>query len=664
MELTQIKGLGMKTCEKLDKLGIKDIKSLLTFYPFRYNIIKRSNLKEVKNNEQITIDGIIESIPSIFYFKGKKDKMNFKLNTGFKTFNIVIFNRGFLKNKLTIGTEITVVGKIDKIKSIIVVSDLYFGKIDKERIEPVYHTTFGLSNKQIRKYINSTVNLGYEIDDYIPTFISQKYHLLNKSEAIRYLHNPVDEIKLKQSIKRTKYEELFIYMLKMNYLKQSKKIDHGLKRDISYDKVEQFIDDLPFELTRDQIKSVEEIYKDLTDDMRMNRLLQGDVGSGKTIVAFITMYINYLGGYQSALMAPTEILAQQHYQNSKELFKKYNIDIALLTGKTKTKEKKEIYEKLKNGTIDFIIGTHALFTDDVIYKNLGLVITDEQHRFGVNQRSNLKNKGTTPDILYMSATPIPRTYALTLYGDMDVSNIKTLPSGKKEIITTLKTEKEIKDVLTSMYNELKQRHQIYVVAPLIEESDKIDLKNVYDLEEKFNKAFGKICNIDILHGKMKPSEKEEVMQKFKENKINILISTTVIEVGVDVKNATMMVIFDAERFGLSALHQLRGRVGRNNLQSYCILISNYEKERLNVLTKTNDGFKVSEEDFLLRGSGDIFGLRQSGDMIFKMADLKQDFNILLKAKEDSEYLLKNLAKLDPKEQQKYLNLITKATNLD
>lgn len=664
MELTQIKGLGMKTCEKLDKLGIKDIKSLLTFYPFRYNIIKRSNLKEVKNNEQITIDGIIESIPSIFYFKGKKDKMNFKLNTGFKTFNIVIFNRGFLKNKLTIGTEITVVGKIDKIKSIIVVSDLYFGKIDKERIEPVYHTTFGLSNKQIRKYINSTVNLGYEIDDYIPTFISQKYHLLNKSEAIRHLHNPVDEIKLKQSIKRTKYEELFVYMLKMNYLKQSKKIDHGLKRDISYDKVEQFIDDLPFELTRDQIKSVEEIYKDLTDDMRMNRLLQGDVGSGKTIVAFITMYINYLGGYQSALMAPTEILAQQHYQNSKELFKKYNIDIALLTGKTKTKEKKEIYEKLKNGTIDFIIGTHALFTDDVIYKNLGLVITDEQHRFGVNQRSNLKNKGTTPDILYMSATPIPRTYALTLYGDMDVSNIKTLPSGKKEIITTLKTEKEIKDVLTSMYNELKQRHQIYVVAPLIEESDKIDLKNVYDLEEKFNKAFGKICNIDILHGKMKPSEKEEVMQKFKENKINILISTTVIEVGVDVKNATMMVIFDAERFGLSALHQLRGRVGRNNLQSYCILISNYEKERLNVLTKTNDGFKVSEEDFLLRGSGDIFGLRQSGDMIFKMADLKQDFNILLKAKEDSEYLLKNLTKIDPKEQQKYLNLITKATNLD
>lgn len=664
MELTQIKGLGMKTCEKLDKLGIKDIKSLLTFYPFRYNIIKRSNLKEAKNNEQITIDGIIESIPSIFYFKGKKDKMNFKLNTGFKTFNIVIFNRGFLKNKLTIGTEITVVGKIDKIKSIIVVSDLYFGKIDKERIEPVYHTTFGLSNKQIRKYINSTVNLGYEIDDYIPTFISQKYHLLNKSEAIRHLHNPVDEIKLKQSIKRTKYEELFVYMLKMNYLKQSKKIDHGLKRDISYDKVEQFIDDLPFELTRDQIKSVEEIYKDLTEDMRMNRLLQGDVGSGKTIVAFITMYINYLGGYQSALMAPTEILAQQHYQNSKELFKKYNIDIALLTGKTKTKEKKEIYEKLKNGTIDFIIGTHALFTDDVIYKNLGLVITDEQHRFGVNQRSNLKNKGTTPDILYMSATPIPRTYALTLYGDMDVSNIKTLPSGKKQIITTLKTEKEIKDVLTSMYNELKQRHQIYVVAPLIEESDKIDLKNVYDLEEKFNKAFGKICNIDILHGKMKPSEKEEIMQKFKENKINILISTTVIEVGVDVKNATMMVIFDAERFGLSALHQLRGRVGRNNLQSYCILISNYEKERLNVLTKTNDGFKVSEEDFLLRGSGDIFGLRQSGDMIFKMADLKQDFNILLKAKEDSEYLLKNLTKIDPKEQQKYLNLITKATNLD
>ena len=373
----------------------------------------------------------------------------------------------------------------------------------------------------------------------------------------------------------------------------------------------------------------------------MNRLLQGDVGSGKTIVAIISMYINYLSGYQSALMAPTEILAIQHYENLKNLLKDYDIKIGLLTGKLKAKEKRELYQKLQDGTIDFIVGTHALFSEEVLYKNLGLVITDEQHRFGVNQRSNLKNKGITPDILYMSATPIPRTYALTLYGDMDISSIKTVPNGKKEIITTLKKESEMKDVLTSIYGELKKGHQAYIIAPLIEESDKSDLKNVFELEENMNKAFGKLYKIGVLHGKMINSEKEAIMNDFKENKIQILISTTVIEVGIDVANATMMVIFDSFRFGLSALHQLRGRVGRNKLQSYCILISNRETERLNILTKTNDGFKISEEDFLLRGSGDLFGFKQSGDMVFQLANLKNDYRILLKAKEDSETYLKN-----------------------
>ena len=372
----------------------------------------------------------------------------------------------------------------------------------------------------------------------------------------------------------------------------------------------------------------------------MNRLLQGDVGSGKTIVAIISMYMNYLSGYQSALMAPTEILAIQHYQNIKKLFGE-DIKVGLLTGKLKVKEKKELLKKLENGDIDMIIGTHALISEDVKYKNLGLVITDEQHRFGVNQRGNLKNKGITPDILYMSATPIPRTYALTLYGDMDISNIKTIPSGKKEIITTLKKENEMKDVLTSMLNELKNNHQIYVISPLIEESEKIDLENIYALEEKMNKAFGKYYKIGVLHGKMSNEEKEVIMSKFQNNEIQILISTTVIEVGIDVKNATMIVIWDAFRYGLSTLHQLRGRVGRNDLQSYCILVSNRETERLKILTQTCDGFKISEEDFLLRGSGDLFGIKQSGDMIFKVADLKKDYKILLKAKEDSEKFLLN-----------------------
>ena len=372
----------------------------------------------------------------------------------------------------------------------------------------------------------------------------------------------------------------------------------------------------------------------------MNRLLQGDVGSGKTIVSFIAMYANYLSGYQSALMAPTEILATQHFSNLKDIFKDYNLNVALLTGSTTKKEKDLMYEELKNGDIDIIVGTHALIQDDVTYHNLGLVITDEQHRFGVNQRANLQNKGQKPDTLYMSATPIPRTYALTIYGDMDVSTIKTRPKGRKKIKTVVKANKEIKDVLGLMYEELKQGHQIYVIAPLIEESENSDLTNVNDLKEKMTLAYGSKYKIDLVHGKMASAAKELIMKEFLQNKVQILISTTVIEVGVDVPNATMMVIFNAERFGLSTLHQLRGRVGRSELQSSCILISDNDTKRLEIMENTNDGFEISEEDFKLRGHGDLFGTKQSGDMTFKIADLKADYKILLQAREDSlEYLL-------------------------
>ena len=372
----------------------------------------------------------------------------------------------------------------------------------------------------------------------------------------------------------------------------------------------------------------------------MNRLLQGDVGSGKTIVAFLAMYYNSICGYQSALMAPTEILAIQHYNNIKEVFKDLNIEIALLTGSISKKEKQHKNKRLERGDISVVIGTHALIQEDVKYGNLGLVITDEQHRFGVNQRANLKNKGIAVDVLYMSATPIPRTYALTIYGDMDISTIKQLPSGRKPVKTVVKSEKEMKDVLTSMHEELKNNHQIYVIAPLIEQSDNSDMTNVYNLRDKMNLAFGSKYNIDIVHGKMKPEAKELIMGEFKQNKINILISTTVIEVGVDVENATMIVIFDAERFGLSTLHQLRGRVGRNKFESKCILISNTEKERLKIMETTYDGFEISEQDFKLRGAGDLFGVKQSGDMSFKIANLKSDYKILVQAKKDSLEFLK------------------------
>ena len=440
---------------------------------------------------------------------------------------------------------------------------------------------------------------------------------------------------------RLKYEELFEFMFKINYLKEeNKKANSGIARSIDESKVDEFISHLPYELTKDQNTAVNTIIKDLESPNRMNRLLQGDVGSGKTIVSFIAMYANYLSGYQSALMAPTEILATQHFSNLKDIFKDYNLNMALLTGSTPKKEKDLIYEELKNGDIDIIVGTHALIQDDVTYHNLGLVITDEQHRFGVNQRANLQNKGQKPDTLYMSATPIPRTYALTIYGDMDVSTIKTRPKGRKKIKTVVKTNKEIKDVLKMMYEELKQGHQIYVIAPLIEESENSDLTNVNDLKEKMTLAFGSKYKIDLVHGKMASAAKELIMNEFLQNKVQILISTTVIEVGVDVPNATMMVIFNAERFGLSTLHQLRGRVGRSELQSSCILISDNDTKRLEIMENTNDGFEISEEDFKLRGHGDLFGTKQSGDMTFKIADLKADYKILLQAREDSlEYLL-------------------------
>ena len=661
MTLEDIKGIGPKSLNLLNKLGINTIDDLVNFYPFRYDVIKRSDLNNIEDNDKIIIDGIVESVPNVFYFGKRKDKMYFKLNTGENIFNINIFNRGFLKSRLKIGTSITVIGKLDKKHNLIIVNDINFGLIKETKIVPIYHTTYGIGMNNIRKYINGCLN-NYNSINYIPDYLIEKYKFIDKKQAINIVHNPDNLNNLNKALNRLKYEELFLFMCKMNYLKNNERNKVGLKRNIDKEKVYEFMNNLSFELTQDQKNSIEDIYTDLTEPYRMNRLLQGDVGSGKTIVAFTSLFINYLSGYQGALMAPTEVLAIQHYNNIKEIFKDYNINIQLLIGKTTKTEKKKINEDLKNGKINIIIGTHALFTSDVEYKNLGLVVTDEQHRFGVNQRANLKNKGITPDVLYMSATPIPRTYALTLYGDMEISNIKTLPNGKKDIITTVKSEKEIKDVLTSMYNELKANHQIYVIAPLVEESDKVDFNNVYELEEKMNKAFGKLYKVGVLHGKMSSKEKDEVMTKFKNNEIQILISTTVIEVGIDVSNATMIVVFDAYMFGLSSLHQLRGRVGRNNLQSYCILVSNNETERLNILTETNDGFKISESDFKLRGAGDLFGVKQSGDMVFNIADLKRDYNVLLKAKDDSIEFLKDENKL--KGNSKLVNIIKNNFGLD
>lgn len=637
MQLEQIKGLGPKTINILRRLGINNYNDLISYYPFRYEIIRKTDLNSVLDGDKVVVDGTIEVSATINYLRNHKDKMDFKLNTGDKLINVTIFNRGFLKSKLIVGTSITIIGKYDKKKNSIIASDIKFKLIGNEtKIEPIYHVTTGINSNQLNTIILNAIN--DSIVDYIPDYLNEKYSFKDKLYCIKKIHKPDNLSELESIKEKLKYEELFIFMLKMNYLK-NKKEQIGLSRNVDVNKIKEFINTLPFKLTQDQEKSVYEIFNDLNSKKRMNRLLQGDVGSGKTIVSFIALYINYLAGYQGALMAPTEILAYQHYINIKKILP--DLNIVLLTGKLKVSEKKKIYSSLKDGSIDIVIGTHALISEDVIYKNLGLVITDEQHRFGVNQRSSLKNKGIMPDILYMSATPIPRTYAITLFGDMDISSIKTKPNGRKEIISYLKKDSEIKDVLQMMYDQIKLKHQIYVIAPLIEESEKIELENVTKLKDKMELAFGKVCKVGLMHGKLSSKEKDEIMEKFKNNEIQILISTTVIEVGVDVANATMMVVFDSYRFGLSALHQLRGRVGRSDLQSYFVMISNQEAARLKVLVNTNDGFEISEADFKLRGSGDMFGLRQSGDMQFKLADLKQDYKMLVQAKEDSLEFLNN-----------------------
>ena len=595
----------------------------------------------MKEDDKVIIDGRVESLPIILRFNKGLNKMNFRLASSKHVVGVSIFNRAYLKTQLSIGTNVIVIGKYDKTKNIVTASDVRIGSLGNSlKIEPVYHLTTGITSKNLKTYINLGILMyGKNVKDLIPNYILERYKFVNKKTALNIVHNPSDIDKLKQVQIRLKYEELFAFMVKINYLKENNKKENGLNRNILESDIENFYSRLHFTLTNDQKKAIREIVDDLNSSKRMNRLLQGDVGCGKTIVAIIAMYLNKLSGYQSALMAPTEILATQHYQNIKDLLGD-SVHVELLVGSLSKKEKTRIYQGLQDGDIDIIVGTHALIQSDVVYSNLGLVVTDEQHRFGVNQRENLKNKGIMPDVLYMSATPIPRTFALTIYGDMDISVIKELPAGRKPIKTYIKKNDEIKDVLEMMLQELENGHQIYVIAPLIEDSENTDLTSVNELRDKMSLAFGKKYNIAMLHSKIGALQKDEIMNNFKDGKIHILISTTVIEVGVNVPNATMMVIFDANRFGLSTLHQLRGRVGRGSLDSKCVLISSQETERLNILEKTTDGFMISEEDFKLRGSGDVFGTKQSGDMQFKIASIKDDYKILVKANEDAKEFLK------------------------
>jgi len=641
MKLEQLPKIGPKTINILNKININTVEDLLTYYPYRYNVIKFINIDEANENMICYIKAKILSVPKVAYIKKNFNRLDFIASNSNQDFKVTIFNRAYLKQSLTLDKEIVLIGKFSKLKNIFVANDIKYN-MNEERIEPIYHLTEGLKNSSLETMISNALKENIFLNDYIPSYLSEKYHFLNKDEAIRKIHQPESPSDIKNSMLKLIYEELFIYTFKINYLKSINKVTNGLPKKFDETQIQDFLSSLNFELTKDQLTTIEDILKDMKENKRMNRLVLGDVGSGKTIVAFVAILANYFSGYQSTFMAPTEILAKQHFTSIKEYFKEYDINIALLTGNLTKKQKENIYNQISNGKIDIVIGTHALLNDNLNFQNLGLVITDEQHRFGVNQRNLLQNKGLNggADVLYLSATPIPRTYALTIYGDLDLSQIKTKPNIRKEIITKIASEQNIKEVLFKMYEELKLKHQIFVVSPLIEQNDELNINSVIELKEKLNKAFSNKVRIEILHGKLKQKEKDELMKEFQENKINILISTTVIEVGIDIPNASMMVIYNAERFGLATLHQLRGRVGRSNIQSYCYLVTNNSNnERLKVMEKSSDGFYIAEQDFKQRGQGDLFGVKQSGDMSFKIADLKRDFSILSQANIDAENFL-------------------------
>ena len=641
MELADIKGVGPKKLLELEDLGIYTVEDLLTYYPYRYDLFEPGELTSQYDHERIAINVVVETTATTAFIRKNFNKLQFRVNHKGKVMYAVIFNRAFLKPHLVIGKTITLIGKYDEARNTFICDDIKLSFLTKKEIIPIYHVKKGIKNNDIRKIIENALLDSVKIPDYVPQEFMMKYDFISKKQALRMIHRPHTEEEIRKAKVYLKYEELFLFLFKIAYMKEENENMRKIEKYFDENKVNQFIDSLPFSLTDSQNEALSLILKDIESNKKMNRLVLGDVGSGKTIISFISMYANFLAGYQSVLMAPTEVLARQHFISAINYFKDFHVTVDILVGSMTKKEKEAVKQRLVSGDIDILIGTHAIIEESVLFYRLGLVITDEQHRFGVKQREILKSKGEVPDALYMSATPIPRTYALTLYGDLDVSFIKHKPSGRKEIITKIKKYNELKEVLLHILEEIKKGHQVYVVASIIDDNQELDLKSVETLKEKFNMAYQGKIPIEILHGKLKQKDKDAIMERFKKNETKILISTTVIEVGVDVKNATVMVIFDADRFGLATIHQLRGRVGRNNMNSYCYLICDKEIDRLKVLEESNDGFYIAEKDLELRGEGDLFGTMQSGVKTFKIANLKTDLKIMMQAKCDSEEYLKS-----------------------
>ena len=641
--VTMLAGVGAKRADSLASLGIQTIEDLLTYYPFRYEDIQERNLNEILDQEKVTLKGLVVSPPVMSRFGYKKNRLQFRMMQDHAVFNVSFFNQTYLKDKVILSEEIAVYGKWDaKRKSLNGMKILGSQAVDD--FSPIYHV-----NKSIRQTtLVDLIRRGFEeygdlIEENLPNGLVEKYRLLDRPTAVKSMHFPKNHEENHQAKRRIVFEEFFLFQMRLQGLKKSEKAEtNGIEILYDIQRLKQFIQKLPFELTDAQKKVTNEICRDLRSPQHMQRLLQGDVGSGKTIVAAIALYAAVTAGFQGALMVPTEILAQQHMESLLQLFDAQEVKLALLTGSTKAKERKELLELLEQGEIDIVVGTHALIQEGVEFQHLGLVITDEQHRFGVNQRKVLREKGWRPDVLFMTATPIPRTLAITAYGEMDVSVIDELPAGRIPIETRWVRTSQLNSVLDWTWKELAKGHQMYVICPLIEESEALDVKNAVEIYEKLSALFAPQYEVGLLHGKMKNQEKEAIMETFKENKMQILVSTTVIEVGVNVPNATVMLIMDADRFGLAQLHQLRGRVGRGSDASYCVLVANPKNElgieRMKIMTETNNGFVLSEKDLELRGPGEVFGFRQSGLPQFAIADLVTDSNILEVARDEAQKL--------------------------
>ena len=662
-----LKGVGPKMSELLNKLGIYSVKDLLEYYPRTYeDRTKLTTIDNFQKDQNVLFLGTLVKPVTMVYARKKKILSTVVTDESGAIALLTWFNQVYIKDRLKEGQTYLFYGKVNSATGARAMLDscsIYdVSQIDKiQGLYPIYSLTAGVTQNYLFKLINGLIDSGVVIEEIFSDEFRKKYNLVEANYALRNIHFPKNYNMVTTARNRIIFEELFLFQLALMNIKE-KEIG-SVKTNYYHDLDESdFLKLIPFELTNAQKKVIEQIKGDMSSNVVMNRLIQGDVGSGKTMVAAIAMYLAVKNGYQAALMAPTTILANQHYIELSNYFSKFNIKVEIMTSSTTKRQKEKIINALKNKEIDIIIGTHSILEDNVEFNNLGLVVTDEQHRFGVKQRMKLSAKGNVVDTIVMTATPIPRSLAIILYGDLDLSIIDELPPGRKPIDTCVVNDSYNQRVYNFLRKQINEGRQVYVVCPLVEENEDLDLNSVEKLYQEYKDEF-KEYNVGILHGKMKNKEKDTIMKEFKDNHINILISTTVIEVGISVPNATVMVIENADRFGLAALHQLRGRVGRGSAASYCILKSNNKsalsRQRLDIMRKSNNGFEIAQKDLELRGPGDFFGVRQSGMPEFKLANLLTDTRILEQTQEAVKEIVKNDKHLKRQENQKIKQVLYK-----